>query len=60
MLKEKRITTKKIKSMIYCIRGKQVMLDSDVATLYNYNTKRINETVRRNKERFLCCCRYCS
>ncbi len=28
------------------------MLDSDVATLYNYNTKRINETVRRNKERF--------
>lgn len=41
-----------IKSLIYCIRGKQVMLDSDVAMLYNYQTKRINETVSRNKERF--------
>ena len=28
------------------------MLDSDVAMLYHYETKRINETVRRNKERF--------
>lgn len=28
------------------------MLDSDVAMLYNYDTKRINETVRRNKEQF--------
>ncbi len=28
------------------------MLDSDVAMLYHYKTKRINETVRRNKERF--------
>ena len=41
-----------IKSLIYCIRGKQVMLDSDVAMLYHYQTKRINETVTRNKERF--------
>ena len=41
-----------IKDLIYTIRGKQVMLDSDVAMLYNYETKRINETVRRNKERF--------
>ncbi len=41
-----------IKSLIYCIRGKQVMLDSDVAMLYHYQTKRINETVSRNKERF--------
>ncbi len=41
-----------IKNLIYTIRGKQVMLDSDVAMLYNYETKRINETVRRNKERF--------
>lgn len=29
------------------------MLDSDVAMLYHYKIKRINETVRRNKERFL-------
>ena len=41
-----------IKNLIYTIRGKQVMLDSDVAILYNYETKRINEAVRRNKERF--------
>ena len=41
-----------IKRLIYTIRGKQVMLDSDVARLYNYQTKRINETVSRNKKRF--------
>lgn len=45
--------TENIKPLIYTIRGKQVILDSDVAMLYHYNTKRINETVRRNKERFL-------
>jgi len=42
----------KIENMIYEIRGKQVMLDSDVAQLYNYDTKRINEIVKRNIERF--------
>ena len=41
-----------IKNLIYTIRGKQVMLDSDVAMLYHCPTKRINETVRRNIERF--------
>lgn len=44
--------TKDIKNLIYSIRGKQVMLDSDVAMLYHYKTKRINETVARNKDRF--------
>ncbi|MBO5413572.1 MAG: ORF6N domain-containing protein [Clostridia bacterium] len=44
--------TENIKNLIYTIRGKQVMLDSDVASLYNYTTKRINETVRRNIQRF--------
>lgn len=44
--------TEKIKNLIYTIRGKQVMLDSDVAILYHYPTKRINEAVRRNIERF--------
>lgn len=43
---------KDIQKRIYTIRGKQVMLDSDVAMLYHYQTKRINETVSRNKERF--------
>jgi len=41
-----------IKNLIYNIRGKQVMLDSDVAMLYHYETKYINLAVRRNKERF--------
>ena len=41
-----------IKEKIYTIRGKQVMLDSDVANLYHYKTKDINLNVRRNKERF--------
>ncbi len=41
-----------IKNLIYCIRGKQVMLDSDVAMLYHYETKKINQTVKRNIERF--------
>ena len=43
---------KGIKDLIFEIRGKQVMLDSDVAKLYGYETKRINEIVRRNIERF--------
>ena len=41
-----------IKSRIFTIRGKQVMLDSDLAELYGYEVKRLNEQVRRNKERF--------
>ena len=41
-----------IRNLIYTIRGRQVMLDSDVAMLYQYTTKRINETVRRNINRF--------
>ena len=41
-----------IRNLIYTIRGKQVMLDSDVARLYNYKTKVLNLTVRRNIERF--------
>ena len=46
------LTNEYIKNLIYTIRGKQVMLDSDVAMLYHYSTKRINETVNRNKQRF--------
>ena len=46
------ISNEEIKNLIYTIRGKQVMLDSDVAMLYHYQTKRINEAVKRNKERF--------
>ena len=46
------ISNEEIKNLIYTIRGKQVMLDSDVAMLYHYPTKRINEAVNRNKQRF--------
>ena len=42
----------KIENLIYEIRNKQVMLDSYVARLYGYETKRINEIVKRNIDRF--------
>lgn len=42
----------KIENMIYEIRGKQVMLDSDLAKLYQVETKRINEAVKNNIEKF--------
>ncbi|MCF8295524.1 MAG: ORF6N domain-containing protein [Bacteroidales bacterium] len=37
---------------IYFIRGHKIMLDSDLAELYEVETKRLKEQVRRNKERF--------
>lgn len=46
------ISNEEIKNLIYTIRGKQVMLDSDVAMLYHYETKKINQAVKRNIERF--------
>ena len=46
------ITTNNIKTMIYEIRGKQVMLDSDLARLYGVETKRINEAVKNNPDKF--------
>ena len=42
----------KIESMIYEIRGKQVMLDSDLARLYGVETKRVNEAVKNNIHKF--------
>ena len=41
-----------IKSLIYTIRGKQVILDSDLASLYQVETKNLNRAVKRNIERF--------
>lgn len=41
-----------IKNLIYTIRGKQVMLDSDVAMLYHCETRIINQAVKRNIDRF--------
>ena len=41
-----------IEDMIYEINGKEVMLDSDLAELYHVETKRINEAVKNNPEKF--------
>lgn len=46
------VDNREIQNMIYTIRGKQVMVDSDLATLYQVTTKRLNEQFRRNKNRF--------
>lgn len=46
------IEEKKIENMIYEIRGVQVMLDSDLAELYEVETKYLNRQVKRNIERF--------
>ena len=41
-----------ITNLIYTIRGKQVMIDRDLADLYQVQTKRLNEQVKRNSARF--------
>ena len=41
-----------IQNMIFVIRGQKVMLDSDLAKLYGVETRRLNEQVRRNIDRF--------
>ena len=45
-------SSENIKNLIYTIRGKQVMLDSDVAMLYQCETRNINQAVKRNINRF--------
>lgn len=46
------IPEERIMNEIYVIRGKKVMFDSDLAGLYEVSTKRLNEQVKRNLERF--------
>ena len=46
------ISVQVITSKIFFIRGRKVMLDSDLALLYGVETKRLNEQVKRNKKRF--------
>ena len=41
-----------IKNYIYTIRGKQVILDSEIARLYEVETKKLNQAVKRNINRF--------
>lgn len=46
------IPTERIQRGILIIRGQKVMLDADLAELYGVPTKRLNEQVKRNAERF--------
>ena len=46
------IVTTPIESRIMSIRGRQIMIDRDLAELYGVETKRLNEAVKRNKDRF--------
>ena len=38
--------------LILCIRGQRVIVDADLAQIYGVTTKRLNEAVKRNRERF--------
>lgn len=46
------ILQKEIENRIFTLRSMQVMIDRDLAEMYGVETKRLNEQVRRNKERF--------
>lgn len=46
------LPAERIERLIYLIRNQKVVLDSDLANLYGVETKRINERVKRNLERF--------
>ena len=52
-MQENLVKNKNIQDMIFEIRGKQVILDSDLAKLYEVETKRINEAVKNNPNKFL-------
>ena len=46
------IPVEKIENSIILIRGEKIMLDADLAILYGVSTKRLNEQVKRNIDRF--------
>lgn len=52
MAENKIVNTDKLQALIYTIRGVQVMYDNDLAELYGVEIKRLNEQVKRNRERF--------
>ena len=41
-----------IKDKIIVVQGRQVILDSDVAALYGVETKRVNEAIKNNPDKF--------
>jgi hypothetical protein len=50
--KTERIIQERITQAIYLIRNQKVMMDSELAEMYEVETKRLNEQVKRNLERF--------
>ena len=50
--KQTSVVSEAVIQKIYLVRGQKVMLDSDLAVLYGYETKRMNEQVKRNRARF--------
>ncbi len=46
------VTINELEKMIYIIRGQKVMLDSDLASLYQVETRILNQSVKRNLKRF--------
>lgn len=52
MANELILSQKEIENRIFTIRGVQVMLDTDLAIIYNVETRVLNQAVKRNIERF--------
>lgn len=46
------VAQQQVESLIYTIRGVQVMLDRDLAKFYGVETKVLNQAVKRNSDRF--------
>ena len=46
------VQAEEIENLVHVVRGQRVMLDSDLARLYGVTTKRLNEQVGRNRDRF--------
>lgn len=46
------VPIERIESRILLVRGQKVLLDTDLAAVYGVSTKRFNEQVRRNRQRF--------
>jgi hypothetical protein len=49
---QKSITIRQVEPLIFILRGQRVILDHDLAAIYGISTKRLNEQVKRNRDRF--------
>ena len=46
------VSAKQVRELMVAIRGKNTLIDSDVAAIYGIETKRVNEAVRNNPDKF--------